>query len=91
MEIFKITVLQMLTIKPCVVGSYTPSGATALTTARTVKGIIEGEGTYNNTSCTKETSAVALPSTPFASVKSRAFKRRTRRNTPCAFRTKETG
>ena len=43
-ETFKISVEHRLTVKPCVVASYVPSGATTLATALTVKGIIDGDG-----------------------------------------------
>ena len=67
-EIFKITVAQMLTVNVLLSALNVPSGATALTTPFTVNGIIDGDGTYNNTSSTIETFAVALPSIPAASV-----------------------
>ena len=66
--IFKMTVTQTLTVKVSFSALKVPSGATALTTPRTEKGIMDGEGTYNKTSWFKVTEEVALPSVPFASM-----------------------
>ena len=68
MAIFKITVTQTDAVKPCVSALYVASGTTALITACTVNGIIEGAGTNIKKSTGKLTVAVALPSTPVASV-----------------------
>lgn len=67
MAIFKITVVHILTVNVLLAALKVPSGATALTTPFTVKGMMEGEGTNKRTSSLKVTEEVALPSTPAAS------------------------
>ena len=58
----------MLTVNVLLAALKVPSGATALTTPFTVKGMMEGDGTKRRTSSFIVTDEVALPSTPAASI-----------------------
>ena len=68
MTIFKMTVMHRSTTKVLFWALNEPSGETALTTHCTSYGMMEGCGTKRMTSCWTVTDALALPSTPLASV-----------------------